>query len=172
MILARHLPRRSTYVQDALWEELRNRNLRGREFRRQHPIGSCIVDICCVERKWVVEVDGDSQTSRKQGTVRASRRLLDALTSLDRVGDRVIGVGRARIQQIMDDLCERANVEPRGYHALRHTCGTRMYRLTKDLRAVQKHLRHSSITMTQVYAHVVDEDYDAAVNALDEPLEG
>ena len=32
------------------------------KFRRQHPIGSYIVDFCCPERKLVVEIDGGQHT--------------------------------------------------------------------------------------------------------------
>ena len=39
-------------------------------------------------------------------------------------------------------------------HTLRHSCGTNLYRETKDLRVVQETLRHSSPEMTARYSHV------------------
>ena len=51
-------------------------------------------------------------------------------------------------------------------HSARHTYGTMLYRNTKDLRMVQKQLGHSSCQVTEVYADVLDEDTEKAVNAL------
>jgi integrase len=44
----------------------------------------------------------------------------------------------------------------RGVHSLRHYGGTEFYAATRDLRATQIFLGHSSSTVTEVYAHVVD----------------
>lgn len=51
-------------------------------------------------------------------------------------------------------------------HSARHTYGTMLYRNTKDLRMVQKQLGHSSCQVTEVYADVLSEDTEKAVNAL------
>lgn len=51
-------------------------------------------------------------------------------------------------------------------HSARHTYGTMLYRSTKDLRMVQKQLGHSSSQVTEVYADVLKEDVEEAVNAL------
>ena len=51
-------------------------------------------------------------------------------------------------------------------HSMRHTYGTMLYRTTKDLRMVQKQLGHSSCRVTEVYADVLREDVEKAVNAL------
>ena len=51
-------------------------------------------------------------------------------------------------------------------HSTRHTYGTMLYRGTKDLRMVQKQLGHSSCKITEVYADVLGEDVEKAVNAL------
>ncbi len=52
----RHEP---TKAEKHLWSRLRRKQLGGYKFRRQHPIGPYIVDFCCVEKKLVVEADGD-----------------------------------------------------------------------------------------------------------------
>lgn len=60
-----------------------------------------------------------------------------------------------------------ANLNPRySIHSARHTYGTMLYRNTKDLRMVQKQLGHSSCQVTEVYADVLSEDTEKAVNAL------
>ena len=55
---ARELRRTSTDAERALWQVLRNRQLGGRKFRRQTPIGPYIVDFVCMEQRLIVEVDG------------------------------------------------------------------------------------------------------------------
>ncbi|HVZ14178.1 MAG TPA: endonuclease domain-containing protein [Bauldia sp.] len=56
---ARAMRRAMTPSELALWLCLRNRALKGLRFRRQFPIGPFIVDFVCLERRLVVEVDGD-----------------------------------------------------------------------------------------------------------------
>ena len=55
---ARRLRRDQTDAEQKLWGRLRDRQLCGAKFRRQHPIGVFIVDFCCPQRKLVVELDG------------------------------------------------------------------------------------------------------------------
>ncbi len=54
----RDLRQTATKAERLIWSGLRNRRLGGLKFRRQHSIGPYIVDFCCVERKLVVELDG------------------------------------------------------------------------------------------------------------------
>lgn len=55
---ARHLRKHSTVAERRLWSRLRNSKAAGLKFRRQHPIGSRIVDFFCEEAKLAVELDG------------------------------------------------------------------------------------------------------------------
>ena len=41
-----------------LWLLLKNRNVAGYKFRRQHPIAPYIVDFVCIEKRLIVELDG------------------------------------------------------------------------------------------------------------------
>jgi leucyl-tRNA synthetase len=54
-----------TRAEDLLWQAVRN-NLSGCHFRRQHIIGKFIVDFVCLEKKLVVEVDGDIHDFQKE----------------------------------------------------------------------------------------------------------
>jgi 5-methyltetrahydrofolate--homocysteine methyltransferase len=56
---ARSLRSRTTASEQALWDILRRRQQWGLRFRRQHPIGPFVVDFVCLERRLIVEVDGD-----------------------------------------------------------------------------------------------------------------
>ena len=49
----------STAPEQALWKVLKGKQL-GVKFRRQHGIGSYIVDFYCAERGLVIELDGES----------------------------------------------------------------------------------------------------------------
>jgi very-short-patch-repair endonuclease len=55
---ARALRQTQTPAEETLWELLRNRQLAGLKFRRQHQIGDYIVDFFCPEYGLVVELDG------------------------------------------------------------------------------------------------------------------
>ena len=56
---ARKLRQNMTPAEKMLWKLLRNRKFKGLKFRRQHPIDKYIVDFICVEKKLVVEADGE-----------------------------------------------------------------------------------------------------------------
>jgi len=49
---ARKLRKNLTDVENKLWSQLRARQLSGLKFRRQHPIGSFIVDFCALKGVW------------------------------------------------------------------------------------------------------------------------
>jgi len=55
---ARELRSNQTDVEAKLWRCLRDRQVFGAKFRRQHPIGSYIVDFCCPTLRIIVELDG------------------------------------------------------------------------------------------------------------------
>ena len=55
---ARKLRRETTEAEALLWTHIRNRQLAGMKFSRQHPIGRYVADFCCEEEKLVVELDG------------------------------------------------------------------------------------------------------------------
>jgi very-short-patch-repair endonuclease len=56
---ARRLRNNMTNVEWRLWSRLRSRQL-GARFRRQHPIGPYFADFASVQRRLVIEVDGDT----------------------------------------------------------------------------------------------------------------
>lgn len=55
-----------TEAEDKLWQEIRNRKIKGCKFRRQHPIAGYIPDFVCLEKKLVVEIDGDYHNEDEQ----------------------------------------------------------------------------------------------------------
>ncbi len=62
---SRRLRSDQTDAERKLWSVLRRHTL-GVKFRRQHPIGSFIVDFCCVEKRLIVELDGGQHAMQAQ----------------------------------------------------------------------------------------------------------
>jgi very-short-patch-repair endonuclease len=56
--LARQMRRDPTPAENALWERLRNRQIAGLKFRRQHSIDRFIADFYCADAQIIIEVDG------------------------------------------------------------------------------------------------------------------
>ena len=57
---ARSLRNRMTPAEARLWIRLRELRGEGLHFRRQHPERGYILDFVCLDRRLIVEVDGDS----------------------------------------------------------------------------------------------------------------
>ena len=55
---ARTLRHELTPAEKKLWNAIRNRQLDGLKFRRQHPVGRFILDFFCAELRLVIELDG------------------------------------------------------------------------------------------------------------------
>lgn len=58
LAFAKELRKNQTDAERMLWRLLRSRQLAGYKFRRQRVIGKYIVDLCCLNPKLVIELDG------------------------------------------------------------------------------------------------------------------
>ena len=95
VLKARALRRNMTLPEGMLWQALRQRP--GElKFRRQHPIGRCIVDFYCPAARLVVEVDGEAHS---MGDTPSRDRQRDLW--LGSQGLRVVRFGAA---EVMNDL--------------------------------------------------------------------
>jgi len=54
----REFRKHPTEAEALLWKQLRNRQLAGLKFRRQHPLEGFIVDFYCFELRLAIELDG------------------------------------------------------------------------------------------------------------------
>jgi very-short-patch-repair endonuclease len=79
-----------------LWEQLRKRPA-GLKFRRQFPIGQITVDFACLERRLVIEVDGEGHSFGDQPHRDAAR---DAL--LKREGFRILRIAARDVLRDID----------------------------------------------------------------------
>ena len=62
---ARENRQSQTESEDKLWQLVRNSQL-GVKFRRQHPIATYIADFICLEKKIIIEVDGEIHNETKE----------------------------------------------------------------------------------------------------------
>lgn len=72
---AQRLRKKSTEAEKKLWARLRDRGAADLKFRRQHPIGSRVVDFFCAESKLAVELDGSGHTYHRNQTADLDREL-------------------------------------------------------------------------------------------------
>ncbi len=61
---AKELRQRQTDVEFLLWPRLKNRQLNGNKFRRQHIIKPYIVDFICLEKNLIIELDGGQHSTQ------------------------------------------------------------------------------------------------------------
>jgi len=63
---AKDLRKRMTPAELTLWTLLRNKQLKGFKFRRQHPVKNFILDFYCHEIKLAIELDGGIHNNPEQ----------------------------------------------------------------------------------------------------------
>ena len=64
--VARELRQDDTRAEQAVWRLLRDRQLAGLKFRRQHPLGKYAVDFFCYELRLAIELDGSVHSQPSQ----------------------------------------------------------------------------------------------------------
>ncbi len=78
-----------------------------------------------------------------------------------------------QVERIVEQALKKAGLDQKGYtvHKLRHTAATLMYRYSDaDIRVLQEILGHSSLSTTQIYTHVSNEQVQKTMDAA--PLAG
>jgi very-short-patch-repair endonuclease len=75
-VRGRELRQTSTEAEEKLWQQLRNRKLKGKKFRRQHPFSGFILDFYCHECKLAIELDGNYHANEEVKEYDAARTQL------------------------------------------------------------------------------------------------
>ena len=75
--VARKLRTNSTDAEALLWSRLRARQLEGRKFVRQFPIGNSVADFACRSARLIVELDGGQHAERLDQDVERTRSIED-----------------------------------------------------------------------------------------------
>jgi very-short-patch-repair endonuclease len=104
---ARHLRRRQTEAERALWALLRGHRLARLKFRRQEPVGRFVVDFLCREAALVVEVDGPIHDRLAEYDAERQACLTHAGTVLRFSNDEVVHQPWLVQRRIMDVLRSR-----------------------------------------------------------------
>ena len=99
---ARQLRRVPTRTEHLLWQQLRDRRFRGLKFRRQHPVGTLVLDFYCEETRLCIEVDGAVHK-----TPEVMRRDSDRDAALADLDIRVLRIHDDDITSNLDDVLKR-----------------------------------------------------------------
>jgi len=103
----------------------------------------------------VVWLNDDALEVLKQWkAIKPESDLLFTTLKGEKINDRYV---RALVERKANQAGIEKDVHP---HTLRHTFATDIYRESKNLRMVQKALGHSSIQITEIYTHIIDEELE------------
>jgi site-specific recombinase XerD len=83
------------------------------------------------------------------------------------ISQRKSRISKRTVQHIVDKYLEKAELTGENYsvHKLRHTAATLMYKYGNvDIRTLQQILGHESVSTTEIYTHVDDEQVRVALN--------
>ena len=101
---ARRLRHDQPEAERKLWAHVRNRQVGGAKFRRQHFIRPFIVDFCCPEQRLIVELDGGQHAVHAEADQRRTAFLAaqgyrvlrfwnhEVLTNIEAVLERIVSV--------------------------------------------------------------------------------
>jgi very-short-patch-repair endonuclease len=98
---AREMRYKPTAPEDVLWQRLRNRQIGGLKFRRQHAVEGFIADFVCIELRLIVEVDGEVHNQAEQQAYDVERQAL-----LEARGFRVLRFTNAEVLQSLEAVVE------------------------------------------------------------------
>lgn len=87
---SQQLRKNMTDAEKALWTKLKGKQLKGKQFYRQKPLGNYIVDFYCPKGNLVIELDGGQHYSNEGKTKDDQRD-----NYLESIGLRVLRVSRA-----------------------------------------------------------------------------
>jgi len=102
---ARELRKKQTPAEQVLWEMLRDRQLLGFKFRRQHQVGDYILDFYCHEAKLSVELDGAVHEQRVEKDAKRDAYLKSQEIQVLRISnDTLLKETTSALEQIADLL--------------------------------------------------------------------
>jgi leucyl-tRNA synthetase len=100
---ARENRKEPTEAEDKFWQAVRNNGL-GVKFRRQHAIGSFIVDFVCIDKKLVVELDGPIHNKQKREDEERTK-------FIEGEGFRVIRFANEQVLNSLSEVLQRVKSE-------------------------------------------------------------
>jgi very-short-patch-repair endonuclease len=91
-----------------LWQVIRHGQIDGAHFRRQHAIGTYILDFYCAKAKFAIELDGSQHIDREEYDAERTRWLEE------HKGIRVIRFANYDVLWILNDVLEKIGVALKG----------------------------------------------------------
>lgn len=122
-------------------------------------------------QKRVMTVTGKG---RKRATVHLTAPLMESLLQVpeeEREGAVLAWQNQKTVRLVLRSLCSRAGVQyaKRHVHGLRHSAATLLLEQCGDIFVVARHMRHSSISTTEVYAKLSSTKLTDALAGWDTP---
>lgn len=99
---AKELRKNMTPAEKLLWQHLRNDQLNGYHFRRQHPIKQFIADFYCAKADLIVELDGGIHNNPD-----VHERDINRTAELENLGITVIRFTNEEVFNDIDNVIER-----------------------------------------------------------------
>ena len=96
---AKALRMRETKSEKILWDKLKNNQLDGLKFRRQHPISLYIADFYCHKFKLIIELDGKYHEEKEQKIKDQERDEVLKLNGLD-----ILRFKNEEVEKNIDDV--------------------------------------------------------------------
>lgn len=111
--LAKNLRKESTEAETLLWRHLRNRQINNAKFRRQHIIGSYIVDFVCLEKNLIIELDGGHHSEQKKNDdIRTSSLESQGYNVIRFWNDEVLNQIKYVLEAILHELNKHPSPQP------------------------------------------------------------
>ncbi len=104
--LRKNLRNNGTPAEAALWNALKNSQLEGRKFRRQHSVGRFILDFYCPSERLAIELDGESHDN--EATQENDQARSEYLNSLN---IRVLRFENQAVMENPDGVLEKIRME-------------------------------------------------------------
>ena len=99
---ANKLRKQMTHAEKLLWNKLKNNQVLGFKFRRQHPIDIFIADFYCHKAKLIIEVDGEIHNSKHNKESDKGRTI-----ELEELGLTVIRFTNKEVEDNINDVILR-----------------------------------------------------------------
>jgi integrase len=111
----------------------------------------------------VIQLEKTKANRRRE--IPMNRAVYDALSALPKAGERVFP---STYRTAFEHAVERARIEDFTFHGLRHTFASWLTMKGRPLKEVSELLGHSSVKMTERYAHLAPERLRDAVAVLED----
>jgi site-specific recombinase XerD len=122
----------------------------------------------------VIHLYPEQTESSKLGSIRMTEAVHSILSERQEMGNQPFPWSDSRIEKAWQWMRRKLNITDPQFviHAFRHTCASRLVNCGVDLCTVKSILGHSSISVTEKYAHLNHSKLRSAMKVLERISEG